>query len=253
MFYSKKIKKFKNLYHCFFSKKNGFSKGIYNSLNCGLGSNDNNDDVNKNLNFVSKNIDIKQKKLILMNQTHGNKVAVIDENNLSSKKINSDALITQLKDTAICVLTADCVPLILYDESSRTIGCVHAGWKGALNGVIKNTIDKFKEISRYHKITASIGPCIGFDSYEVGIEFRQNFLKELKTNERFFKRKNQDKFLFNIREYVQSKLIDCGVKNIDNVEADTFKDFSNFFSHRRSKTLGEPDYGRCISTICLKT
>ena len=253
MFYSKRLKKFKNLYHCFFSKKNGFSKGIYNSLNCGLGSNDNKGDINKNLKFVSKNIDVKQKKIILMNQTHSNKVAVIDKKNLSSKKINSDALITQLKDTAICVLTADCVPLILYDESSHTIGCIHAGWKGALNGIIENTVDKFKEISQYHKITASIGPCIGFNSYEVGREFRQNFLNELKTNERFFKKKNQDKFIFNIREYVQSKLIDCGVKNIDNVEADTFKDFNNFFSYRRSKTLGEPDYGRCISTICLKT
>ncbi len=253
MFYSEELKKFKNLHHCFFSKKNGFSKGIYTSLNCGLGSNDIKDDVNKNLNFVSKNIDVKQKKLILMNQTHSNKVVVINKNNLSSKKINSDALITQLKDTAICVLTADCVPLILYDESSRTIGCVHAGWKGALNGIIKNTIDKFKEINQHYNIVASIGPCIGFNSYEVGREFRQEFLRELKTNERFFKKKNDDKFMFNIREYVQSKLVDCGVKNIDNIEVDTFKDINNFFSYRRSKTLGEPDYGRCISTICLKT
>ena len=188
-----------------------------------------------------------------MNQTHSNKVVVINKNNLSSKKINSDALITQLKDTAICVLTADCVPLILYDESSRTIGCVHAGWKGALNGIIKNTIDKFKEINQHYNIVASIGPCIGFNSYEVGREFRQEFLRELKTNERFFKKKNDDKFMFNIREYVQSKLVDCGVKNIDNIEVDTFKDINNFFSYRRSKTLGEPDYGRCISTICLKT
>ncbi len=250
MFYSNQLRQFNNIKHCFFSRKNGFSKGIYQSLNCGLGSNDKKENVKKNLDLVSGKIGVKKKNLILMHQTHSNKVIVVDEKN-QNKKIISDALITKLKGLAIGVLTADCVPIILYDEINKTIGCIHAGWKGAISGVIENTLNKFKEINNNNKINAAVGPCIGNESYEVGLEFYDKFLKDSEINEKFFSKKNNEKFLFNLRGYVNNKLLNCGVINIDNINADTFKDTDNFFSHRRSQKLREEDYGRCISIICL--
>ena len=128
MFYSKKLKKFKNIKHCFFSRRGGFSKGLYKSLNCGKGSKDNKKNILKNLNYVSKKMKIKKKKLILMHQTHSNKVIEIKKNNLR-RKIKSDAMITRLRGLALGVLTADCVPILLFDSKSNIIGCIHAGWR----------------------------------------------------------------------------------------------------------------------------
>ncbi len=251
MFFSKKLSQYKNIKHCFFSKKNGFSKGIYKSLNCGPGSNDNKLDIKKNLELVQKKMDLKNDNLILMNQTHSNKVIVIDDENKGKKKFNSDALITKLKGVALGVLTADCVPIILYDEKNKIISSIHAGWKGSISGIIENTLSKFKKIDSDNKIIAIIGPCIGTDSYEVGMDFYENFLKESEKNKNFFLKKEKNKFFFDIRGYVNNRLITNGITNIDNINIDTFKDDDNFFSYRRSKKLGETDYGRCISTICL--
>ena len=253
MFFSKNFNKFENINHCFFSKKNGFSKGIYKSLNCSLGSDDNKSFVDKNLEYVSKSININRENLILMNQTHGNKVILIDKKNLKSNRFDSDALVTNLKGFALGVLTADCVPILLYDEINEIIGCVHAGWKGAFSGVIENTLKKFREINKNCKINAVIGPCIGTENYEVDEVFYKNFLSESKGNQKLFSKTEDFKFLFDLRAYVSKKLRLQGVSYIDNVNINTFKDKDNFFSYRRSQKLGEIDYGRCISTICLKT
>ena len=250
MFYSNKLTKFNNIKHCFFSKKNGYSKGVYHSLNCGPGSKDKKENVKKNLDLVSEKFGIKRKNLVLMHQTHSNKVIVINKKN-KNKKIIADALVTKSEGLAISVLTADCVPIILYDEINNVIGCIHAGWKGAISGIIENTLNKFKEMNINNKINAAIGPCIGHESYEVGLEFFNKFLKDSEINKKFFSKKNNEKFLFNLRDYVNNKLSNFGVHNIDNINADTFKDTDNFFSYRRSQKLKEADYGRCISTICL--
>ena len=151
MFYSKKLKKIKKINHCFFSRKNGFSKGIYKSLNCGKGSMDNKNNINKNLNFVSKKMKVVRTKLILMHQTHSNKVVEIKRYNCR-KKINADAMITKMNNIAIGVLTADCVPIIIYDLRNEIIGCIHAGWKGAFSDIIKITIKKIKKIKSNNKI-----------------------------------------------------------------------------------------------------
>ena len=185
-----------------------------------------------------------------MHQTHSNKVIVINKKN-KNKKIIADALVTKSEGLAISVLTADCVPIILYDEINNIIGCIHAGWKGAISGIIENTLNKFKEMNINNKINAATGPCIGHESYEVGLEFYNKFLKDSEINKKFFSKKNNEKFLFNLRDYVNNKLSNFGVHNIDNINADTFKDTDNFFSYRRSQKLKEADYGRCISTICL--
>ena len=249
MFYSKKFKKFDNLKHCFFSRKGGFSRGLYKGLNCGRGSKDKKKNIIMNLKKVAKKMSVKNNHLILMYQTHSNKVIEIKKNNYK-KKIRADAMVTKMRGIALGVVTADCVPILIYDRKNKIIGCIHAGWRGAISGVIKNTILKIRKLNSDNKIYATIGPCIGKESYEVDLKFFKNFVKKSKKNKKFFTIKNRNKKLFNLREYVAKKLSEQNVV-IDHVNHDTFKERDNFFSYRRSTILHQRDYGRSISTIKL--
>ena len=249
MFYSKKFKKFDNLKHCFFSRKGGFSRGLYKGLNCGRGSKDKKKNIIMNLKKVAKKMSVKNNHLILMYQTHSNKVIEIKKNNYK-KKIRADAMVTKMRGIALGVVTADCVPILIYDRKNKIIGCIHAGWRGAISGVIKNTILKIRKLNSDNKIYATIGPCIGKESYEVDLKFFKNFVKKSKKNREFFAIKNRNKKLFNLREYVAKKLTEQNVV-IDHVNHDTFKERDNFFSYRRSTILHQRDYGRSISTIKL--
>ena len=184
-----------------------------------------------------------------MNQTHSNKVIEIKKNNFK-KKINSDAIITKNQEFALGVVTADCVPILLYDKKNEIVGCIHAGWKGALSGVIKNTVKKIKKLSGDNDIFASIGPCIGKSSYEVDVKFYKKFLSNSQKNKKYFSKKNKVKMLFDLRTFVADKLIELKVR-VDHVQHDTFREKKNFFSFRRSFKLKQSDYGRCISVIRL--
>ena len=148
------------------------------------------------------------------------------------------------------VVTADCVPIIVYDAKNKIIGCIHAGWKGASSGIIKNTISKIKKINSNNEIYAAIGPCIGKKSYEVDLKFYKKFLFKSKKNKKYFLKKNKKKKLFNLRGYVSDKLTELKVK-VYQVNYDTFKEKYNFFSYRRSCKLKQKDYGRCISVVSL--
>jgi polyphenol oxidase len=249
MFHSKKLNKFKRIKHCFFSRKGGFSKGLYKGLNCGRGSKDKKENILKNLNYVSQKMFVKKNNLILMNQTHSNRVIEIKKNNCK-KKINSDAIITKVNGLALGVVTADCVPVIIYDLENEIVGCIHAGWKGAFSGIIKNTVNKIKRLNSNNKIFASIGPCIGEKSYEVDLNFYKKFVRTSKKNRKYFSYKNKNKKFFNLRKFVADKLIQLKVK-VDHVKHDTFREKMNFFSYRRSFKLKQNDYGRCISVIRL--
>lgn len=247
MFYSKKLKRFKEIKHCFFSKKNGYSTGVYKSLNCGHGSKDNKKNIKKNLNLVAKKMSVNSENLVLMHQTHSNKVIEIKRMNYK-KKIYADAMITKMRGVSLGVLTADCVPIVLYDSKNKIIGCIHAGWKGAFKNIIKNTIHKIRKISSKSKIYASVGPCIGLKSYEVDIKFYKKFILKNSKNKLYFLNKSKSKKLFNLRRYVTDKLKQCKVE-VDQVNHDTFAEKNNFFSYRRARKLKQKDYGRCISTI----
>ena len=249
MFYSRSLNKFRNLKHCFFSRRGGFSSGLYKSLNCGKGSRDKRENISKNLEYVSKKMNVKKKRLILMHQTHSNKVVEINEKNLD-KNIYSDAMITRYKKVALGVLTADCVPILVYDKRNKIIGCIHAGWRGALSGIIKKTIIKIKRKNSRYDIFASVGPCISIKSYEVDLNFYKKFLAKAKKNKKYFKIKNKNKKIFNLREYVNDKLVELNVK-VDHINRDTYREKKNFFSYRRSSKLKQNDYGRCISTISM--
>ena len=205
--------------------------------------------LKKNLVYVAKKMEVERNKLILMYQTHSNKVVEIKKNNYK-KKVFADAMITKMKGFSLGVVTADCVPIVLYDLKNEIVGCIHAGWKGALLGVIKNTISKIKKISSDNKIYASVGPCIGKKSYEVDKNFYKIFLAKSKSNKIYFSNKNKTKKLFNLRKFVTDKLVKAKIK-VDQVDRDTFTEKGNFFSYRRSCKLNQKDYGRCISAICM--
>ena len=249
MFFSKKLKKL-NVPHCFFSRNSGFSRGIYKSLNCGIGSNDNKKLVHKNIKFVESFLKIKKNNLKLMYQTHSSKVLKINHKNFEKKKFKSDGITSDLKGVALGVLTADCVPILMYDKINKKICVLHAGWKGIFKGIVEKGIKKFSK-NNLNSLIVAIGPCIGKKSYEVDKLLKLKFLRQSKYYKKFFKPSKKGKFLFDLRSMVNYKLKKAGVREIDNINFDTFRNSKNFFSHRRSKQLKEPDYGRCLSVITL--
>ena len=252
MFFSSQLGNILNLKHCFFSRKNGVSEGIYSSLNCGLGSKDDKRNVIQNIKIVCKKLNCDKKPIITLNQVHSNKVIYFSNRKEIKDKVTGDAIVTKLKNIGIGVLTADCVPILFFDPQQEIIGCVHAGWRGALNGIVENTINKFLELnSNISDLIISIGPCISYQNYEVGLYFYNKFINQNKRNKQFFITSNGKKYFFNIRNYINEKLVGLGIKNIDHIDIDTFSSEENFFSYRRSKKNNDKDYGRCISVIIM--
>ena len=252
MFFSKKLEKFENIKHCFFSRKNGVSKGYYESLNCGLGSSDKKENISKNLEFVAKKITCSKESLITLNQKHTNKVIYFDNKISVKNKLTGDAFVTQVKNIGIGILTADCAPILFYDHKKKIIGCAHAGWKGALNGVIKNTVQKFNELnSNNNDLIAVVGPCINNKNYGVKTDFLKKFISLDKNNESFFEKISGEKHIFDLRGFINKEISDLNIKNVENIEMDTFSQKEFFYSYRRSLLNKEQDYGRCISVILM--
>ena len=219
----------------------------------GLGSSDNKKNVLKNLKIVCKKIGCSRKKLVLLHQVHSNKFSFIDEKyNFNNKKIKADALITNLRNVAIGVLTADCVPILIYDKKLKIIAAIHAGWKGLYKDIIYKVIIFLKKKgSNTDNLYAAIGPCISEKNYEVQKNFKDRFLKKNKKNSIFFKsRKN--KTYFSLNNYVYNHLKEKGIKSTELINKNTFDNKNNFFSARRSIQDNENDYGRNISIIMIK-
>ena len=252
MFFSKKLEKFKNIKHCFFSRKNGFSKGIYESLNCGQGSNDKKESVLKNLELVSNKIGCKKNFLITLNQVHSNKVTYFENINSIKNKLTGDAIISKAKNVGFGILSADCAPVLFYDPKNEIIGCAHAGWKGALSGIIKNTVKKFNELdTKNNDLIAVVGPCIKKENYEVKSDFYEKFIYSNQKNIIFFEKISNEKYIFDLRGFINNEIINMNIKNIENIEMDTFSEKELFYSCRRSHFNKEKDYGRCISVILM--
>lgn len=197
----------------------------------------------------------KNSHVLFVNQIHGNEVVIIDD----EKKIygkqdlpKADAIVTNLKNVNIAVVTADCAPILLHDDENKIIASAHAGWRGAKNGIIENTVNAMKNLGA-KKIQAILGPLIWQDSYEVSQEFFDDFLIEDKSNSKFFKNGvSADKYLFDLPLYVEEKLKKCGIFEIKKSPYDTYKNEKTFFSFRRSTHLGEKDCGRNVSLITLE-
>jgi hypothetical protein len=187
-----------------------------------------------------------------LNQTHSSGVVYFENESSVKNKLPGDAIVTKIKNIGIGILTADCTPILLYDPQKKIIGCIHSGWKGALNGIINNTITKFKELnSKIENLIAVVGPCIGKKSYEVKIDFYEKFVdKNLKYAE-FFNKISNEKYIFDLRRFINKEIYNSNIKNIENITINTFLEKEFFFSHRRSRLNKEQDYGRCISVILM--
>ncbi len=241
------------LSHGFFGRVGGASTGIYASLNAGPGSADKATHVAANRDRTGAALGLERGRIITAYQTHSCDVITVESPWEIEAAPRADGMITRVPGLGLGVLTADCAPILLADGKARVIAATHAGWRGALGGVIEATISAMVALgAQPQRITAAIGPCIGQHSYEVGPEFPAPFLSQNPANEVFFRAaRKKAHYLFNIGGYVAACLVGAGLAPPPPPTLDTCAREDQFFSYRRSLRNGEPDYGRNISVIAL--
>lgn len=239
--------------HGFFTREGGVSSGLYSSLNCGFGSGDAAEAVAENRRRAMARLDLPATVLTTVYQVHSPDVAVVDEPWSPAEAPKADALVTNRPGIALGILTADCVPVLFCDPKAAVIGAAHAGWKGAIGGVIEATVTAMARLgAEPDRIVAAIGPHIGRRSYEVGADFHARFLADADSNEGFFAPSSRPgHFLFDLGGYVEMRLGLAGVGLLQRAPNDTVREQDRFFSYRRSVLRGEPDYGRGLSAIAL--
>ena len=240
-----------HLRHAFFTRQGGASRGVYASLNGGMGSNDERASVVENRARMTKALGVAADAMVTVHQVHSpDAVHVAAPHPGAAPK--ADAMATATPGLAIAVATADCGPVLFADRERRIVGAAHAGWKGALTGVLDNTIAAMERLgARRSSIIAVLGPTIGPNSYEVGPEFIARFREEAPANERFFSPSTKPgHFHFDLPAYILARLARAEVEAVD-LGLDTYADAERFYSYRRSVHRGEPDYGRLIAAIAL--
>ena len=241
--------------HGFFTRVGGVSNDIYESLNCGFGSADDPQNVAENRERVSRVLEVEPDRLMTAYQVHGTHVRVIDERTDGDVPGRSDALATNMPGCALGILTADCAPVLFADPSAGVIAAAHAGWRGALDGIIASTVSAMTELGADPTRTlATIGPCISAETYEVGPEFPDVFIQKSAENRQFFAMAPRSgHFLFDLPGFIASVLSAAGIGMIEHVNSDTLGEEDRFFSYRRACHRGETDYGRQISAIALNS
>lgn len=246
----------KNAYirHGFFTRLGGAGTGLYDSLNCAYSAADAPETVAENRARVARAVDVQPQNLVSLRQVHSAKVVTVTDPWPRDKAPEGDALVTNRAGIGLGILTADCVPVLFAAKRPKVIGAAHAGWKGAIGGVVEATIDAMEKLgAKASDISAAIGPCIGPASYEVGDAFKAPFLEQDPANERFFApAARAGHFMFDIPAYVADRLQKRGVKKIFDTRQDTLANEGVFFSYRRACLRGEGDYGRQISVISIE-
>jgi YfiH family protein len=241
------------LRHGFFTRQGGVSGGIYGTLNCGLGSRDGADNVAENRARVAEVLGVASDRLLTLYQVHGAKAVIVETPWADGKAPEADAIVTRTPGLALGALTADCAPVLFCDASARVIGAAHAGWRGALSGIVEATVAAMEELgAKRERISAAIGPAISQGAYEVGADYRQSFLAEEPGSEAFFMMdESSGEPHFDLAGYVAERLGRAGVSAVADLGLCTYCDESRFYSYRRSQHHGEDDYGRQISAIVL--
>jgi len=239
--------------HGFFTREGGVSDGLYGSLNCGLGSNDDREAVMENRARVAIQLGARRGSLVTAYQAHTAEVAIVEKPWRPEDAPKVDGLVTKTPGVVLGALSADCAPVLFADPEAGVIGTAHAGWKGALTGVVEATVAAMCGLgAKRDRIRAAVGPAIAQASYEVGPEFRDRFIGSAPENESYFRPSSRaDHHMFDLAGYVGDRLRRIGLTGVEIVEADTCADEGCFFSYRRSCLRGEPDYGRGISAIVL--
>jgi polyphenol oxidase len=241
------------LRHGFFTREGGVSSGLFASLNCGWGSGDAPDHVSENRARAMAVLGLSSDRLVSCNQVHGNEVVVAGHSWARAETPRADAMVTGASGLALGILTADCVPVLFADPEAQVIGAAHAGWRGALSGVLEATVTAMTDLGAApRRLRAGIGPSIAQASYEVGPEFPEPFLAEDVANAAYFvPAAAAGKYRFDLPGYIAARLGRLGLAAIEHTGGDTVAEPKLFFSYRRSRLRGEPSYGRLLSAIAL--
>ncbi len=240
--------------HGFFTRQGGVSGGVYGSLNCGVGSDDDRACVLENRNRAMARLEVPGDDLATVFQVHSATVVEVDGAWAEAARPRADAMVTKRRGVALGILTADCGPVLFADTKAGVIGAAHAGWKGAVGGVLEATVDAMIGLGAdVQNITAALGPCISQESYEVGAEFKLAVSATNAEHGRFFSpSKRFGHSMFDLPGYIVARLTAHGVEQVDDLGLDTYADEQRFFSYRRTSHRAEPDYGRGLSAIVLE-
>lgn len=247
------VLKLDGIRHGFFTRQGGVSDGIYTSLNIGLGSDDERSSVLENRDRVAGQLGIGADRLVSPYQIHSADVITVSAPFAQDADRKADALVTATPGLAIGIATADCGPLLFADTKAGVIGAAHSGWKGAVTGILQNTVAAMEALgATRNNITAVLGPTISQGAYEVGPEFKERFLQEHPDNTRYFKPSERaEHFMFDLPAFITDKLQALGLGAVADLALCTYADEDRFFSYRRTTHRKEPDYGRQISAIAL--
>jgi len=252
MFCASTLESCDGIRHGFFTRQGGVSKGVYGSLNCGLGSRDDEENVRQNRSLVAETLGVPPERLLTLYQIHSATAVIVDKpwNGAVSE---ADALVTRTPGLAIGALTADCAPVLFCDPEARVIAAAHAGWRGALLGIVEATVASMERLgAKPERVVAVIGPTISQRAYEVGADYVERFLAEEPASSPFFMTDDgSGEPHFDLAGYVAERLARAGVGTVSDLGLCTYCDETRLFSYRRSQHHGEEDYGRQISAIVL--
>lgn len=240
--------------HGFFTRQGGVSSGIYASLNCGTGSQDDKKSVHENIRRAMADMGGSPDRFCKLWQIHSADVITAAAPWKLQDAPKADAMVTRERGVVLGILTADCGPVLFADRTAGVVGAAHAGWKGAIGGVLENTVAAMEALgAKRANIGAVLGPCIAQESYEVGPEFYAQFAEAHALYGTFFRPSTKaDHFLFDLAGFIRHRLLACGLQEAAVLAMDTYADETQFFSYRRTTHRGEPDYGRQLSAIMLR-
>ncbi len=239
--------------HAFFTRRGGVSTGLYASLNGGVGSRDQRDAVAENRARMAAAIGVAPERLLIPFQVHSPDALIVDEPWPAAERPRCDALATAARGLGLGVTGADCGILLFADAGAGVIGAAHAGWKGALTGVIEATVAAMTRLgAKRENIAAALGPTIRQDSYEVGPEFVARFREADAAHARFFKQSvRAHHAMFDLPGFIAAQAEEAGIDRFEDLRLDTYADEERFYSYRRTTHRGEADYGRLVAAIAL--
>ncbi len=242
-----------DLEHGFFTRAGGISSGVYSGLNTGLGSGDNREMVLENRRRVADRMGVDPGNLMTPYQIHSSEVLIVDKPWQGTTRPQVDGLVTSKPGLAIGILSADCGPVLFCDPESRVIGAAHAGWKGAIGGVLDSVLQKMESLgAERNRTIAVLGPTISRKNYEVGPEFVQRLMDHDDCTKYLSPSRNTGHAMFDLPAFIVDKLDSLGARASWTGQC-TYDDEKRFFSYRRKTHRGEPDYGRQVSVIALRS
>ncbi|HXX26344.1 MAG TPA: peptidoglycan editing factor PgeF [Pseudolabrys sp.] len=247
------LSKLAGVRHGFFTRSGGVSQGVYTSLNGGTGSNDAPDRIAENRARMAAALGVAPTHFLTAYQIHSPDVVVAEEPWSHAERPRADAIVTRVPELAIGISTADCGPLLFADAEAGVIGAAHAGWRGALTGVIDATLAAMEKLgARRNRIAVALGPTIRQANYEVGSEFVERFVAADPANARFFTAADREGHaMFDLTAYISERVHRAGIDDFEDLGLCTFAEPERFFSYRRMTKAGEPDYGRHVNAIAL--